>query len=300
MRRLALVTLVTMLALPGAALARPRAFAARVVRASGHTLTVRLSSGALVHYSSVRVAPPAAERPLLAHVARAISPVGGAFELEALEPGVTVLVTTTSTGATVSLPGPGSSEHQASGLVSDVQPDGFVVQLPDHTQLRLHASRGVRPRACETVSVVYHQDVALLVADRVHRAGSRSARRCAERSAAGTITAISSRALTLATAAGRSVRFAASGAESDEFVVGDVVDVSYVRGRAVGIEYVERIARGTVVSAGDGAVTVLESATGGRMSFAGGATTAAGAHVAIVYHRSGGRAVADVLYAQGG
>jgi hypothetical protein len=299
MRRLALVTLVTMLALPGAALARPRAFSARVVRAGTHTLAVRLASGKLVYYSSVRVAPRAPERPLLAHVARAMALAGAAFELRALEPGVTILVSATKAGVSVALPGPGAPEQQATGVVRDVQPDGFVLQLGDQTRLRLHASGAIRLRGCARLSVAYHQDVALLVADRVTRAGGVRARGCVERSATGTITAVSASSLTIATAAGRSLTFAVSGATADGFAVGDAVDVSYVRGRAIEVAYVERLARGTVTRAGGGAVTVLDGATGRALQFATSAGAAVGEHVVVVYHRSLSLAVADAVYGTG-
>jgi hypothetical protein len=301
MRRLALVTLVTMLALPGAALARSRTFPARVVRATAQSLTVRRADGAIVRYVSPRVAAPTPERPLLAHVARATEAGRAAFSLQALEAGVTVLVDATRGGVTVTLPGPGASGQRAIGVVSVVAPDGFVLRLPDRTALRLHTSHRLSLRPCETASVTYHQDLALLVADRVQRlAGGRRARGCSALGAAGTIAAISPRGLMITTGDGRSLTFSAPRTTTGGFAVGDAVDVSYLRGRAIDVAYAERLARGTVTGAGDGDMSVIDSATGRLMSFASVAAPSIGAHVAIVYHRSAGRAVADVLYAQAG
>jgi hypothetical protein len=241
-------------------------------------------------------------------VARAGDPAGAAdFNLRALEPGVNVLVTATSAGVTIGLPGPGAPEQHARGLVSAVGPDGFVLQLPDHTRVRLHTSRRARLRPCQTASVSYHQDLSLLVADRTHgdrgaargrgRGLGRGARGCGAQSAAGTITAITSNAVSIATADGRSLTFRASRRVTGGFAVGDGVDVSYVGHRATEVTYAQRVASGTVTGAGGGAVSIIDGMGGGSSRFATGASPAAGEHVVIVYHRSAGRAVADALYA---
>jgi hypothetical protein len=297
MRRLALGTVVTMLALPSVAGAAT--FPARVVRAGARVLTVRLADGSVVRYRAPRVAGAAAQPSLLAHAAREAAAGALVLDLHALDPGVTVLVTAragSTAGAVISLPGPGSvSEEHATGVVSDVEGDGFTLELPDRTRLRLHTA--ARVRACQTAGVDYHQDAGVLVADRVHRGPGRAAHGCRTRSVAGTITAISSTAVTI----GRRT-FSASPAVTSGFNVGDRVDVSYTRGAggslvAQAIEYVQRVARGTVTAAGGGTLSIADGATGRALTFAASATAPAGAHVVIVYHRSRGGRVADVLYA---
>jgi hypothetical protein len=207
---------------------------------------------------------------------------------------VTVLVTArrgSTTGATIALPGPGAPEQHASGVVSGLRSDGFVLELPDRTALRLHAR--VQVRACESAEVAYHQDDGLLVADVVNR-GRAAAGHCATRTATGNITAISASGLLI----GHRV-FEASPDTIAGFRVGDLVEVSYTPGAMIArqVEYVQRVARGTVTAAGDGSTTIATGATGRPETFSTGARIAAGAHVVIVYHRSAGALVADVVYA---
>lgn len=298
MRRLALVTVVTMLALPGVAGAAT--FPARVVRAGAHALTVRLADGAIVRYSGARVASSPARSSLLAHAAREAPGGPLLFVLHALEPGVTVLVTPrpgSTAGAVIALPGPdGASEKHATGVVSRAGPDGFVLSLPDRTSVRLHTA--ARVRACQTAVVSYHQDAGVLVADRVHRGGGHATGGCRARSAVGTITAISATALTI-----DHRTFSASAATTAGFQVGDRVEVTYTRGAggsliAQAIEYVQRVARGTVTASSGGSVTITDGATGSALTFSASATPSTGAHVVVVYHRSAGGRVADVVYAQ--
>jgi hypothetical protein len=275
-------------------------FPARVVRAGAHALTVRLADGAIVRYPGARVASSPARPSLLAHAAREASAGTLLFDLHALEPGVTVLVTArpgSTAGALIALPGPdGVSELHAAGVVSQVGPDGFVLSLPDRTSVRLHTA--ARVRACQTAVVSYHQDAGVLVADRVHRGGGHATGGCRARSAVGTITAISATALTI-----DHRTFSASAATTAGFQVGDRVEVTYTRGAggsliAQAIEYVQRVARGTVTASGGGSVTITDGATGSALTFSASATPSTGAHVVVVYHRSAGGRVADVVYAQ--
>ncbi len=242
MRRLALLTLLSMLALPSVALGRT--FPARVVHSSSQAVTVRLASGKVVRYDHPHVAGAAATSPVLAHAARATGPQV-TFNLGALDPGVAVLVVKSAGGVTIALPGPGTPEQRAAGVVTAAAPGTFVLRLHDGTKLRLH---GTGVRACETATVAYHQDVVLLVADSVHGAHDRAAH-CTARRGHGP--------------AGHD----------------------------------QRMARGTVTSVSDGTVTIIDSASGERRTFATTATPAVGDHIVIVYHRGAGRAVADALYA---
>jgi hypothetical protein len=286
MRRLALVTLVTMLALPGAALGRT--FPGRVVHATANSLTLRLPGGKVVHYDHPRVAGPPAGQPLLAHAARATA-AGVTLELRALEPGVTVLVTRTAAGVSIALPGPGAPEQHATGVVTAVAPDAYALRLADHTQLRLHGA-GVHP--CQVARVAYHQDAGLLVADGVRSVRGRDARGCAARAVQGTITAISADGLTIRTPSGRSKTFKAA---AEGFAVGDVVDVTGHQ-----VAYAQRLARGTVAASGDGTVTIISAAGGARETFDTAATPPVGDRVVIVYHRTAALPVADALYALAG
>jgi hypothetical protein len=228
MRRLVLLTLATLLALPGAAVART--FSARVIRSSEQAVTVRFAGGKVVRYVHPRVAGAAAAKPLMAHAARA----QGAqitFSLGALDPGVAVLVTRVRDGVTIALPGPGAPEQHATGVVSDVQQGTFVLRLSDHTKLRLHGN-GVHE--CETASVSYHQDVVLLVADSVrgvHGHGAHCASRGhhapaghVQRMARGTVSAAADGTVTITDAAtGHSETFTTSATPA----VGDHVVIVY-------------------------------------------------------------------------
>jgi hypothetical protein len=235
MRRLALLTLLALLALPGAALART--FPARVVDASAHAVTLRLAGGEVVRYVDPHVADASAGQSGLAHAARADGPQI-TFSLGALSPGVAVLVTQSRAGVTIALPGPGV-EQRASGVVTDVQQGTFVLRLADRTRLRLHGT-GVAP--CEVASVAYHQDVVVLVADSVQAKG-RHAAHCTgsghathsgdvQRLARGTVTAVGDGTVTIIDGAtGRRESFLTAATPA----VGDHVVIVYhlASGRAV-------------------------------------------------------------------
>jgi hypothetical protein len=233
MRRLALLTLVTLLSLPGAALART--FSARVVQSSVQAVTVRLAGGKVVRYVHPRVAGAPSAQPLMAHAARADGPQI-TFNLGALDPGVAVLVTEAADGVSITLPGPGAPEQRAVGVVSEVQKGTFVVRLDDHTKLRLHGN-GVHE--CETARVAYHQDVVLLVADSVHAVrghaahctsrGGHAAAGHVQRMMRGTLTAAADGTVTIIDAAtGRRETFATSATPA----VGDHVVIVYHRSGA--------------------------------------------------------------------
>jgi hypothetical protein len=286
MRRLALVTLVTLLALPSAALGRT--FSGRVVHAGADSLTLRLVGGRVVRYDHPRVAQPAAGQPLLAHAARAVHN-GITLELRALDPGVTVLVTSSPAGISVALPGPGAPEQHATGVITAVAPDAFALRLPDHTQLRLH---GAGVHSCQVARVEYHQDAGLLVADGVRSVRGRHGRGCATHTVQGTITAISADGLTIRTASGRSETFEAA---TDGFAVGDLVDVTGHQ-----VAYAQRLARGTVTASGAGTVTIIAAASGARKTFDTAAAPPIGDRVVLVYHRTAALPVADALYALAG
>jgi hypothetical protein len=215
----------------------------------------------------------------------------------------------------IAVPGPDApavaGERHGIGVVADVQPDAFLLELPDGSQLRLHTERGAtaRLRPCERAAVTYHQDAGLLIADAVRAAAGDRRSRCARgahRDATGTISRVSGRALTISTGAGRRLTFAlATPSLTQGFQVGDLVDVAYRAGArrariAFQVEYVEAKATATVTAAAPGTLTIVDSAGGRRATFVArpAQDAALGDHVVVVYHRSRGRPVADVLYAQ--
>ena len=107
------------------------------------------------------------------------------------------------------------ARQRASGIVSEVDQDAFVVQTSDGSQLRLHMAPGALAKAnlqvCDSVDVSYHQDAATLVADRVNDTGSSNSGDCSDQQSqdeVGTITQVSASSITVATQDNGSMTFA--------------------------------------------------------------------------------------------
>jgi hypothetical protein len=299
-------------------------FYARVRRSSARGIVLRLADGSDVNFSPRQVsrAPSAAvssrrHRPALAHIAA--SPRAVTVAILGLESGVTVLVTETVDGSggltiTITLPaasaaGVGGSQ-QADGVVGDVSGDAVLLDTSDGLELRLHVRQStlasLNLQACDAVSVTYHQDAGILIAENVQRTGRSSTGSCAgeqpSQDLSGTITQISGSGLTVSTDQGPRSFTVPSADITDGFAVGDVVDVTYSQSAASDVEYVERDAGGTVTAVDAASLTITDG-TGQSTTFVADPTQSMfdgivpGDQVNVTYHQSSGHKVVDVAAA---
>ena len=180
------------------------------------------------------------------------------IDLVGLEPGITILITETIDSAgdvtiTIALP-PASalSGQSASGVVTEVDTDAFVLHTSGGSDLRLDMAPGTLSAlnlvACDTVDVTYHQDANLLIADSVDVTGTSTTGECAPGGAGGqgsggggegcsdqcagdvtgTITQVSGSEVTINADQGGSMAFVVDDPDiTAGFQVGDYVDVTY-------------------------------------------------------------------------
>jgi hypothetical protein len=319
--------------------ARTFSFYAQVVRSSPAGLTVRLRTGKKAFFSAHQLAHkpgrPAHKRGaarhhrsarhgrfarVLAHAADTTAPPVS-VNIVGLQPGVTVLITETvnpdgSVSITITLPPPSTTgEQTVSGVVGDVGNDSFDVQTSDGSDYVLHMAAstlaGLNLQSCDEVTVTYHQDSEVLIADTVQTTGSSTSGDCqATYDATGPITAVSGTSVTVTTDTG-AMSFAVDDSSlTDGFVVGDVVDVTYVDNgdgtyTAQDVQYVQQDASGTVTAVGSSQLTVTDSSTGATDTFSGGPNSGVvldgtgfdgiqvGDQVDVTYHVSNGHWVAD-------
>lgn len=298
-------------------------FYARVVNSSKRGVVLRLADGRKVTISSKQLRGRSPKRSrghkhgLLAHAANIT------INIEGLEPGVTVLVTESVDGngnltITISLPGLGSAgggfggEQHATGIVTEVAQDAFVVETGDGSDLRLHmaadALANLGLQVCDSVSVAYHQDAAILVADRAADTGSSSSGDCSEQQSqdeVGTITLLTGDSITIDTQDHGSMTFAVDSSDlTDGLQVGDLVDVTYTDNGdgtfdASDVEYVEQDATGTVSAVSDGSMTFTDGDSAQSVTVTADPATgvfdgvAVGDQVDVNYHQSGSQLVAD-------
>jgi hypothetical protein len=260
------------------------AFLARVLRSNATGVAFSLGDGTQVHFSAKQVARHRTRsRGHRNHLARAAnaSASGISINIEGLEPGVTVLVTETvnpdgSITITITLPPSGapgvSGEESASGDITEVDDDAFVLTTDDGSDLRLHmgadALANLDLQTCDTASVTYHQDGGMLIADTVKDNGPSSSDECADdedQDAYGPITAISDTSVTIATDGGpMTFQVDPEDELTDGFNLGDDVDVSYYSNgdgtySADDIEYNDQDVQGTVTDVSDGSVTFTDA-----------------------------------------
>jgi hypothetical protein len=213
---------------------------------------------------------------------------------------------------TIALPpgataGVASSQH-AVGVIADVSRDGFLLDTPDGSELRLHAAQSTPAdlglQACQAVTVTYHQEANILVADSVQATGTSLSGDCADSRptdhVTGTITQVSATGLTLGTDQGPQTFTVDSADITDGFQVGDLVAVSSAQGVAGDVEYVERDATGTVTAVAAGSVTITGVGGPARTFVADPSQgmfdgIALGDQVDVIYHQSSGQTVADVV-----
>ncbi len=314
---------------------RSVAFYGRVVRSSSAGLVLRLADGRLVTFSSKqitrkRVKPAARHKRPIAHAADLqVTSSGVTVNIQGLQPGVTVLITESvdslgNVTITITLPGPSApvvnGEQQASGVVTEVDSDAFVVLTGDGSSLRLHMAQNslanLALNICDGVDVTYHQDAGLLIADNVNDSGPASSSDCSgnqtEQDVVGAITQVTSDSVTINSDRGDlTFSLDPSSGITQGFGVGDLVDVTYSQNSdgslsANDVEYVERDATGVVTAVSNGAVTITDDNTGQPAVFAADPSlglfdgVAVGDQVDVTYHQSGGQLVTDALSDGGG
>lgn len=300
-------------------------FLGKVVRSSKNGLAVRLADGKTISFSSkqVRRTRPKPAQRHKKHGVRAAADASASsvtINISGLQAGVTVLVTETVDGQgnvsiTIAFPGGStlSTAQQASGTITEVDTDAFLLQTADGSVLRLHmatdALNNLNLQPCDSADVTYHQDAGMLIADTVGDNGTSSSPDCTGDSQSqddvGTITAVSGDAITISTQDQGSMMFVVDSPDiTDGFQVGDVVDVSYVDNGtgtldAGDVEYVEQDASGTVTAVSDGSITIDPGDSGQPQTFTADPTqglfdgVAVGDQVDINYHQSGSQQVLD-------
>lgn len=302
-------------------------FYARVVRASANGLVVRTLNGKTLTFSSKQL-----RHRHHAGLAR-LAAQGGSpqvvVNILGLQPGVMVQVTETTDAngnltITITLASQ-SGPQDATGLVSEVDNDAFMVQTGDGNSLRFHmaadALSNLNLQSCDTVAVTYHQDAGILIADSVNVTGSSSSGDCAPtQDATGTITAVASDSITINTDQGPlTASVDPSSGLTDGFQVGDLVDVTYTQNSdgslsATDVQYAEEETTGQVTavttSTNGGSVTILDDNTGQSETFVSDPSNgvqinahafngvSVGDQLDICYHQSGGQLVADTVTVQ--
>ena len=312
---------------------RSVAFLGRVVKSNTHGLVLRLADGKKVTFSAKQVRR-SQTKSAKSHkrAARSASTRAGVsnvtINIQGLQPGVMVLVTETVDGGnvTITISFPGKSdpvaggEQTASGIVSDVADDAFVLTTDDGSDLRLHISMRRLARldlsVCDTLDVSYHQDAGLLIADHVKATGSSTTGDCADASSdqdvVGTITQVSGDGITVQTEDQGTMTFAVDSSDvTDGYQVGDVVDVTYADNgdgayTADDVEWVEQDFTGTVTDVSAGSMTATDDQTGQPVTFVtdpGDSVfdgVAVGDQVDVTYHQSGDQQVAESVDDSGG
>jgi uncharacterized membrane protein YgcG len=270
----------------------------------------RHHSHAAKHAARIAVAGPASSTPTVT-----VSIVG-------LQPGVTVQITETVAAngditITITLPPTtATSEQSASGVVDEVDDSDFYVNPGDGTDLEFNidadtlANLNLSP--CDTVTVTYHQDAGVLIADTVAITGNSSAGDCAPTNDVdGTITQVSGSGLAIQSDQGPMSFVVDSSDVTDGFSVGDVVDVTYSQETggaldASDVEYVEGDDTGIVTAVTVSSLKIADSTTGepdvfiadpaglqlNTDAFTG---IAVGDSVDVCFHTTAGGLVADTI-----
>jgi hypothetical protein len=194
-----------------------------------------------------------------------------------LQPGVTVLITETVAAngdvtITITLPPPSTTgEQTVSGTVTEVDDADFIVDPGNGADLQLNMDAdtlsNLNLSECDLVSVSYHQDAGLLIADSVAITGSSTTGDCTPTSdVTGTITQVSGTAVAIESDAGPMSFVVDSSDVTDGYSVGDLVDVTYTQETdgtldASDVEYVEGDTTGIVTAVTATRVTITDSQT---------------------------------------
>lgn len=309
--------------------ARVVSYYARVVRTAGKHVVLRLADGRTVSFASRAAAKRTKRTKRTKHARKAIARSASAsapavtVNIQGLTPGATVLVTETvapdgTITISITLPAAGSGstagDQTVDGVVSDVQDDTFTISTADGSSLVLHmnadALGALDMFSCDTVTVSYHTDAGLLVADNVDDTGTSSSGDCAGDSGSsdetGPIVSLSSTSVTIATQDQGNMTFSVdpTAGLTDGFLVGDVVDVTYAAdssgaNAASDIEYVESDATGVVTAVGAGTISFTDGQTGATDGFTADPSqqlfdgVTVGDQVDVTYHQSSGQPVVD-------
>jgi hypothetical protein len=324
--------------------ARTFSFYARVIHSSRTGLLLKTTSGKKVWFSAreLHKSRPAkrhhkanrhhkrhSRRQIFAHMAgthgtrdTAPSTPSVTIDLVGLTPGVTVLVTESvdSSGnvtITITLPPPTSlSAENATGVITEVDSDAFMLQTPGGSDLRLSMApatlAGLNLAACDTASVTYHQDADLLIADTVQVTGTAPQDCQSSGDATGTITSVSDSGVTINTDQGPLSFGVNDGDVTGGFQVGDLVVVSWSRNsdgtlNADDVEFVEQETTGVVTDVSSSSMTITDGTTsqpdvfvadGGVEQDLGGSPfdgVSVNDQVDVTYHVSAGNWVADLV-----
>ena len=312
-------------------------FTARVVRSTSKELVVRTTSGKLLTFSSSQMGMPAA--PAHSHApskhAQKASPGGTSVQITAgnvvvdllgLQPGALVVITeTTDASGTVTItiklpPPPPASAPPApltvSGVITNVDSADFTVEASDGTDYDLYMSAAtlsqLNLQSCDTVTVTYHQDAGILIADSVTNTGTSATGGCAPTyDVTGTISQASSTSLTI-NGDGGPVSFSVdpSSGLTDGFQTGDLVDVTYTVNpdgsfSATNVAFVEESTSGVVTAVTATSLTVIDDNSGQSETFIADPSKGVqinadaftgipvGDDVSLCYHVSAGQLIAD-------
>jgi hypothetical protein len=313
-------------------------FYARVVSSSAHGLIVRTSAGKILSFTAKQIRP--ARMPKGHKHRRGRSHRFHTFDMQVssgnvlvnivgLQPGVMVQITETTDAngnvtITITLPPP-SGQERASGVVTEVESDAFLLHAGDGSNLRLHMSTGALSnldlQACGTVDVTYHQDAGILIADSVTKTGTHSSGDCAPRDhATGEITQVSADRLVINGDHGPvTLSVDPSSGLTDGFQVGDLVDVTYTHNgdgtlNATDLHFVEEDTSGHVTSVttavDGGSLTITDDNNGNSETFIANPHNgvqinarafngvSVGDQIELTYHQSAGQLVADTVTEQ--
>ncbi|MGZ4181695.1 MAG: hypothetical protein ACXVUL_13560 [Solirubrobacteraceae bacterium] len=252
-------------------------FYGRVVRSNASGLTLRLSDGATVSFSSKQVSAVRKRMNAQWHKWRSLTAAslhvntgGSTVNINGLAPGTIVLVTETiangHTTITVTLPG-GSQGSRGGGGGQSSNQSGNQTGSGDQSD------------------------------DNGDNTGG---------DALGTITQLSQTAVTI-NAGGHSMTFSCDPEDdlTDGFAVGDLVDVTYDASNgsliASDVEYVEADATGTVTAVDPASLTLTNSDTGQTQTIVADPAedmfdgVSVGDGVVVTYHQSAGQLIADVV-----
>lgn len=316
--------------------ARTMSFTAKVVRTSTRGLVVRTAQGRLLSFSAHQLRPAHISRHhggaahALFHAADLSLSTGNVvINLLGLQPGLTIQINETTdaqgnTTITITLPG-SLGQETVSGVITDVNSDAMSLQIGDGTELRLHAAgdtlSNLNLQPCDEVSVTYHQDAGILVADSVTPTGASTSGDCAPSyDATGTITQVSADGITISTDQGsQSFSVDPSSGLTDGYQVGDLVDVTYAVSpdgsmTVSDVEFVEEETTGSVTSVTSavhgGSLTITDDSTGHPDVFLADPATGVqinarafngilvGDSIDVTYHQSAGQLVADTVSEQ--
>lgn len=266
---------------------RKFSFLAHVIHSGNQGLALKLGDGNKLTFSPKQLQHASAH----AHTGKKQAEVAATsgnvtINIEGLQPGETVLITestdangnlTITITLTGSSAGGGVVELQDTGVVSAINDDTFDVTTGDGSTLHLHmaadALSNLNMSECDNVSVTYHKDASMLIADNVVDQGPNDS--CNGGGGAGggditgTITAVSNDSITINADDGSGLQTFSVQSPDDVagFQVGDDVDVTYETaddGSLIedAVEYNDQTIEGQVTAVTQSSITVTDDWSG--------------------------------------